>query len=171
MKILMLLRLPIKSDFNTQLIKPSKIFVYGEYLFMSEENKGIHILDNSDPKNPAPINFIAIPGNKDLIVKGDHLLADSYYDLLVIDIKNPRQPQLLSRNEEAFPVNMRNAEGQVLVGFDYQEVTEKVDCQSSFVDNGVFFFDDNNTLIAPSSVPTSFAGSKSSEGTTAGISE
>ena len=162
------LRLPIVSEFDAPLIKPSKIFVHGNYLFMSEENYGIHILDNRDPENPFAVNFIPIPGNKDLIVKGDHLLADSYYDLLVIDIQEPTQPRLLSRNQEVFPVTMKNNDGEALVGFTYEEVTEKVDCQSFLFSDQTFFFDDHDLLIAPSAVPTSFAGSKSSDGTRAG---
>jgi len=135
---------------------------------MSEENYGIHILDNRDPENPIAVNFIPIPGNKDLIVKGDYLLTDRYYDLLVIDIQEPRQPKLLSRNQEVFPVTIKNNDGEALLEFNYEEVTEKVDCQSFLFSNQTFFFDDNDVLIAPATVPTSFAGSKSADCARAG---
>ncbi len=161
------LRLPIVSDYQAEIIQPSKIFVSGDYLFVSEEDHGIHILDNTDTRNPRQMNFIAIPGNKDLIIKDDRLLADSYYDILVIDVQDPLNPRLLSRNEEVFPVSFHNGE-DVLVGFKYEEVTERVDCQSRFFDGEMFFFDHNNNLIAPAAVPVSFSGARSQQGTQAG---
>src|SRR5688500_14651761 len=44
---------------------PGKIYIYGNYLFISEVNKGIHIVDNTNPSAPRFINFINIPGNVD----------------------------------------------------------------------------------------------------------
>ena len=162
------LRLPIISEFNATIIQPTKIFVYEDLLFMSEENYGIHIIDNSDPANPENINFIAIPGNRDLIVKDNHLLADSYYDLLVIDIEDPRNPQLVARNQEVFPSSLKDDEGNYLVGFTYEEVTETVACEARLFDAETHFFDHNEDLIAPSAVPTSFSGAKTQSGTAAG---
>ena len=161
-------RLPIVNNYDAPIIQPSKVFVYEELLFMSEENHGIHILDNANPQNPQNLNFLAIPGNKDLIVKDDQLFADSYYDLLVIDIANPLQPQLIARNELVFPANLQDKDGNYLVGFSYEEVTERVTCEEQLFDAETHFFDYNQDLIAPSAVPTSFSGAKSQSGTTAG---
>ncbi len=161
-------RIPVVSDYSATIIQPSKIFVYENLLFMSEENHGIHIIDNTDPANPENLNFIAIPGNKDLIVVDGQLHADSYYDLLVIDIKDPRNPQLIARNQEVFPSSLRDDQGNYLVGFTYEEVTEKVNCESQLFDAQTHFFDHNEDLIAPSAVPTSFSGAQSKNGAAAG---
>lgn len=68
------------------LVNTGKIYCYGNYIFLSEVDKGIHIIDNSDPSNPVNVSFINIPGNQDLAVNGQYLYADSYSDLVVFDI-------------------------------------------------------------------------------------
>lgn len=85
-----------------ELEKPGKIYFYNQMLFVNEVNKGIHIIDNSDPSSPVNLGFINIPANKDIAIKGDLLYADSYSDLLVFDIKNVQQPELLSRVDGVF---------------------------------------------------------------------
>lgn len=85
-----------------ELKNPGKIYFYDQMLFVNEENKGVHIIDNSDPSAPVNLGFINIPANIDIAVKGDLLYADSYSDLLVFDIENVQQPELLSRVEGVF---------------------------------------------------------------------
>src|SRR6478609_10078171 len=62
--------------------KPGKIFVKGNYIFLNELDKGVHIIDYSNPSAPSNIAFIAIPGNEDIAVQGDYLYADLYADLV-----------------------------------------------------------------------------------------
>jgi len=45
-----------------QIENPGKIYVGEDFLLIGEENKGIHVVDNSDPKNPTQVNFINIHG-------------------------------------------------------------------------------------------------------------
>ncbi|MDQ6608758.1 MAG: hypothetical protein M3Y85_02955 [Bacteroidota bacterium] len=66
-----------------------KLNVYGNYIFLNEAGKGIHIIDNATPSSPKNIGFITIPGNVDLAVKGSYLYADSYSDLVTFDISSP----------------------------------------------------------------------------------
>jgi hypothetical protein len=68
-----------------------KIYIRGNYIYINDLNKGIHILDNSDPRHPFQIAFLAIPGNQDMAIKGNTLYADMYQDLLAIDISDPRK--------------------------------------------------------------------------------
>jgi hypothetical protein len=82
-----------------------KIYVYGQYIFLNELNKGVHVIDNSNPKNPEQIGFIDIPGNVDIAVKGNILLADFYTDLVAIDISNPAQSKLVKVVPNVFQVN------------------------------------------------------------------
>src|SRR5688500_16029971 len=55
------LRASVASESPRLLINPGKIYVYGQYLFVNEIDKGIHVINNSDPSNPANIAFINIP--------------------------------------------------------------------------------------------------------------
>lgn len=81
---------------------PGKIYIKDHYLFINEVQKGIHIYDNSTPSAPKQISFINIPGNGDLAVKDNMLYADSYMDLVAIDISNPENPVEVGRKQEAF---------------------------------------------------------------------
>ena len=84
---------------------PGKIYLLDPYIFVNERGKGVHIIDNSDPKNPNNLAFIDIPGNYDIAAKGNWLYADNVTDLLVFDISNPKTPKLTKRIANAIPVN------------------------------------------------------------------
>ncbi|AFL86233.1 hypothetical protein Belba_3750 [Belliella baltica DSM 15883] len=85
-----------------ELENPGKIYIYNDFLLINEPQKGIHVLDNSNPSNPVSINFIKIPGNVDLAVNSNMLYADNYLDLLVFDISDPRNIQQVKRVEDVF---------------------------------------------------------------------
>ena len=74
------------------LTSPGKIFYYKGYLLINEMNQGIHVIDNSNPASPQNIGFIEIHGNLDMAVHNDILYADSYLDLVAIDITTPNPP-------------------------------------------------------------------------------
>lgn len=97
------LRSAVKMVSAKTLENPGKIYFKGSYIFVNEELKGIHVLDNSDPQNPQNIGFIEIPGNVDMAVKNNILYADSYIDLVAIDISNITAPREVSRVEKVFP--------------------------------------------------------------------
>ncbi|MEZ4632913.1 MAG: hypothetical protein R2880_19745 [Deinococcales bacterium] len=79
-----------------------KIYLHHNYLLINEPQKGIHILDNSEPQNPQKLSFIAIPGNVDLLVRDEVLYADNYVDLIALDISNPSNVTLIKRIENVF---------------------------------------------------------------------
>lgn len=84
---------------------PGKIYILDRYLFVNEMGKGVHIIDNSDPKNPKNLSFISILGNYDIAAKGTWLYADNATDLLVFDISNPVEPKLSKRIANAIPMH------------------------------------------------------------------
>ena len=89
----------IKSNSAQQIQSPGKLFLYGNYIFLNEIDKGVHIIDNTNPSAPVVKAFIEIPGNLDIAVKGNTLYADLFTDLVVIDITNP----LAARFEKFIP--------------------------------------------------------------------
>lgn len=97
------LRLAVKSAPASELINPGKIYFKDNYIFIVEEMKGIHIFDNTNPANPVNQAFIEVPGNADIAVKGDILFADSYIDLVAIDISNPASIRETGRVQKVFP--------------------------------------------------------------------
>src|SRR2546423_15636520 len=74
-KNLSAVRKEMKSQAPQPLFNTGKIYVYGNYIFLNEVNKGIHIIDNTDRTNPINLSFINVPGNVDLAVKGNYLYA------------------------------------------------------------------------------------------------
>jgi hypothetical protein len=86
-------RAEMRSSAPRAINDQGKIFTFGNYIFMNEISKGIHIIDNTNPSAPKNISFISIPGNVDLAVKGFHLFADSYSDIVVFDISDPKNVQ------------------------------------------------------------------------------
>ena len=82
--------------------KTGKIYIYNDYLFINEPNKGIHIYSNTNLNNPVNISFLQIPGNIDLAVHNNILYADSYIDLLAFDITAINNIKLVKRTPEVF---------------------------------------------------------------------
>lgn len=131
------MRQPVKSTAATAIETAGKIYIQGNYLFVNEKYKGIHVYDNTNPASPVNLSFIDIPGNVDLAVKGNYLYADNYVDLVVLDISNITSPIEVARVEDIFPYTIPDALGSypisgidqeqgVIVGWQVQEVTEEV---------------------------------------------
>ena len=97
------LRDAVKMTAARDLVNPGKIYFKDGYIFINEELKGIHIIDNRNPQNPQNIGFVEIPGNVDIAVKENILYADSYVDLVAIDISNVNNPEEVHRVEDIFP--------------------------------------------------------------------
>ncbi|MEO5995741.1 MAG: hypothetical protein ABIN89_03470 [Chitinophagaceae bacterium] len=92
----------IKSNASREFTNPGKLFIRGNYIFLNEVDKGIHIIDNSNPASPKNISFIDIPGNMDLAVKGNILYADLYTDLVAIDITDPLRVEVKKIVDNSF---------------------------------------------------------------------
>lgn len=149
-------------DQSRDIVNPGKIFVSGDLLIVGEEGEGVHVFDNSNPENPQNILFMNIPGNREFYVNEGRLYAETYYDMVLIDISTISQPVLVSRIENVFSPEIYNDQGEALIGFRFEDVTEKLDKNESYYElitqNTVNYFDYNDILIPESSVPASFAG-------------
>lgn len=131
------IRASVKSEAPRNITAPGKMYFKDATIFISEVNKGIHIIDNNNPANPQNIGFINIPGNHDLSIKGNILYADSYVDLVAIDISNLSDVSILDREENVFPYGW-NHEGLwadpdsgIAIDWVEEEIVETVDCGSN----------------------------------------
>ncbi len=110
-----------------------KIYIKGKFIYLNEINKGIHVIDNSNPALPKKIAFLSIPGNLDIAIKGNILYADMYDDLLALDISDVHHAKLTSTLSGFFSgrryVNgfMANLDGQVAVDWNEKDTTVFVD--------------------------------------------
>lgn len=158
-------RANIKSNAPRELKNTGKLYMYGNYIFLSETDKGIHVIDNSNPASPRNTAFIDIPGTLDLAVKGNTLYADLYTDLITIDISNPANVVLKKVTENVFAYRywgggFSNNTNNVIVDWQKRDTTVTQSC-----DNGLVFAMDNTVFLASSSsgsaasAPTGVGGS------------
>ena len=74
----------------------------GTRLYVVELGIGVHVYNNSDPRNPVGISFITIPGVTTIEVRGDRLYADNFTDLVTIDVSDPNNARLVDRDAGLF---------------------------------------------------------------------
>jgi hypothetical protein len=119
-----------------EITHPGKIYFKDDFLFVNEYGKGIHVIDNSDPANPEKIAFYEIMGNVDMAIKGNILYADSYIDLVAIDItdiNNPVEvgrlknifPEVVPEGDNWYPYAMVDNTKGVITGWEVKTVTEE----------------------------------------------
>lgn len=117
------LRSSVKVSPPQSLQKPGKIYFKDNLIFINEELKGIHIVDNKDPGSPAFIGFIEVPGNVDMAIRDNILYADSYVDLVAFDISNPEDIQNVGRLKDIFPPVIPPTID--IYGINYDEINEE----------------------------------------------
>lgn len=124
-------------------------YVYEQYLFMVEDGKGLHIIDNSDSRNPQPVTWMEVPGGQGLAVRNNILYMNQYTDLVAFDLTDPEKPEYISRTENVFEpgsVFTRDlGNGNFVASWSANGERRVVDCnspnggQSVFEERGVFF--------------------------------
>ncbi|RDY59339.1 LVIVD repeat-containing protein [Flagellimonas nanhaiensis] len=97
------------------IVQSGKIYAYKNYIFVNDVGRGLHVLDNSNPALPEKIAFIKLEGNNDISIKNDKLYADSYGDLVIMDISDINNIGDVKRLENAI-----YQEFWCTVGFDVE---------------------------------------------------
>ena len=139
-------RANIKSNAPKDIQNPGKIFIIGNYIFLNEVDKGIHVIDNSNPSSPKNISFIDVPGNVDLAVKGNILYADLYTDLVTLDISNPLNVIVKQYNDGVFPSRaysngFSGDSTKVVVDWEERDTTVIEDCGiNRWYDSGGIYY-------------------------------
>lgn len=73
------------SGNTTTLTSAGKTYVNGNYLFVIDNYRGVHIFDQTDKQNPIRVVFIPVPGALTLSIQGDELYINSFTDFVVIN--------------------------------------------------------------------------------------
>ncbi|MGB3077616.1 MAG: hypothetical protein WBB31_00950 [Saprospiraceae bacterium] len=137
------MRVPASFGAARGLESPGKIFYYKGYLLINEMNKGIHVIDNSNPQSPVNIGFIDLPGTLDMAVNNDILYADNYLDLVGIDISNPTAPVEVSRVNDVFQsFYTYNDQLGYLVEYVPTPTKLTIDCNDINWGRGIWFNED-----------------------------
>ncbi len=103
-----------------------KIYIRGSYLFINEVHKGFHVYDNSDPKAPVALRFLAVPGATDIGVRNEVMYINQATDLIAVVYDTTAQSlKVTKRIPKIFP-KLRSPDGflpfdlannQVVVGW------------------------------------------------------
>lgn len=129
-------RANIKSNSPKELERTGKFYIFGNYIFLNEIDRGIHVIDNSNPSSPQNVAFIDIPGNMDIAVKGNILYADLYTDLVALDISNPSNVTVKKIVENLFPNrywgSFTASGDQVIAEWKRIDTTVVEDCDGMF---------------------------------------
>jgi len=163
-----------KSD-PIEISQPGKIYFKDNYLFVNETGKGIHVIDNSDPANPSKTAFYEILGNVDMAISGNILFADSYIDLVAIDISDIENPVEIDRIENIFPdivpegdkwypyANVDKSQG-VIVDWEIRTITEERELGRSW---GGSLYTDNMTFTQAAEVGAKWSAGAGTAGSMA----
>ena len=132
-----------------------RIYFKDGILYINESGKGIHIIDNKNPKSPRPLSFLHIPGNYDLAIRGNTLYADSYVDLVAFDISDLANIKEVNRIEKLF--NNYSTLG-MMVSSDKGILTEwrkveqvsvrETDCNAIYQPWGGIYYDRGVAMLA-----------------------
>lgn len=83
-------------------VNAGKIYVKDNLIYQCETGKGIHIIDNTNSANAKRIAFLSVKGSEEISIKGNLLYTNNYYDLVTIDISDPKKSRIVARNKNAF---------------------------------------------------------------------
>ncbi len=160
-------RKDVSAEAARELKVPGKMYFYKNYLLINELREGIHVIDNSNPAAPLTIGFLKIPGNVDMAIRNNVLFADSYTDLVAVNIENILQPKTVERRQNAFNGFQVDATNGIVTS--YVETKEKlvIDCndpnwgRSSFFVGGDVFSADATNVGVLNGVPVKTSGNSS----------
>lgn len=141
-------RSSVSSDAGHGITNAGKVFFKDNFLFINNREDGIHVIDNRDPGSPVNLAYINIPGNRELAISGNTLFADSYTDLVIIDVTDPTNaveigretgvfPQVLPQHDPNYRVQQPDINAGVVVGWELQTISEVVEnghSQDGFID-------------------------------------
>jgi len=150
-------RSSVKITSPRDIVESGKIYTYEDFVLVNDVNKGIHIIDNSNPVNPSKKAFIEILANKDMEVRGDFLYADSLMDVVVFNISDLNNITEVSRVKDVFPgflpfpdlenveVNYESYnydEDKILVSWDIKQEYREVELEPEIFIDVAFSSDD-----------------------------
>ncbi|MEQ1553544.1 MAG: hypothetical protein ABL929_05160 [Ferruginibacter sp.] len=85
------------------IVNGGKIATIGNKLYQVETDKGIHIIDITNPSAPIKIGFIKNNLCRELTLKGNYIYTNNLTDLVVLDVSIANSVTVTSRVGNAFP--------------------------------------------------------------------
>ena len=170
-------RAQIKAGDPVAIQQPGKFCLWGNFIFLNEPLKGIHVIDNTDPVHPKNVSFINIPGNNELAIQGNALFADVYGDLVSFDISNPAAAVAKNFVSNAFPERsnyylpagstMNTDSIRVVASWKYKDTTVSYNTVSNLYPGGVMYSGCVNCAFNVAPGPASSSAGTGQNGSTA----
>jgi hypothetical protein len=89
---------------SREIEQPGKIWVYNDYVFVIEQYRGIHVIDNSNSSDPVNLAFIQVDGCTDVAVNQGLIYANNAVDLIGIRTDlDQKSITVVSRNRNVLP--------------------------------------------------------------------
>jgi hypothetical protein len=86
------------------IVKSGKIYIFDNFLFISEVNDGFHVYNYQNPTNPVPLVYIKAPGATDLAIRNNILYINQATDLITLKFNNQTSAfEFMHRNLNVFP--------------------------------------------------------------------
>jgi len=163
----------IKGNSGQPIDSIGRIYIKDQYIYLNEPEKGIHIIDNSDPAHPRQTAFLNIPGNEEIAIKGNTLYADLFRDLVAIDISNPLNINVTGTAHNAFLDRYDGVGGyttvnngviadsnMILTGYIRKDSTINTDAPKNvnLWGGGIFFYTPSTNSLSSSSTGNSGNG-------------
>lgn len=131
------LRDAVVLDNAVTLKNPGKIYFKDDFIFIVEEQEGIHVYDNTNPSSPVKKTFIVIPGVVDISISGYYLYADSYIDIIVMNISDIDNIYPVGRVQDVLPYTVPATDNDlpmaaidedkgVVIDWEVKKIREKV---------------------------------------------
>ena len=162
-------RAMVKISEPRAITEAGKIYTYGDYVFINDDQKGVHIIDNTDHRNPVKIKFLEIPLNTDIAVKDNMLFANSAMDLVVFDLSDMNNIKEEGRMKNVFPnhnsripanatfVDSDNFNSETDVVMGYLMETRKIEMANEAVWGDAFFSNSDANSVGGSGTGGSLA--------------
>jgi hypothetical protein len=151
---------PAREIFTT-----GKLVWKDHYIFLNDVDRGVHIIDITDPYKPKQVSFIAIPGCVDLAVNGNFLYADCYTELVTVDISDPLNVRLKEFIPGVFQprayLGFRPDTSRVITEWIRVDTVIRNDFDASLKSGGSFLFSASSGMMtmAPGAASIGLAGS------------
>lgn len=132
------LRNAVALEENVPLENPGKIYFKDDYIFIIEELKGIHVFDNHDPSSPVEKPFVKVPGVVDMAMTGNHLYADSFVDLVVLDVSDVEDIREVGRVKDILPYTVPPVDNDFPMGYIDKDKGLVVDWELKIIKERVY---------------------------------
>lgn len=99
---------------------PGQIYLLGDLIFLNDVGKGIHIIDNTDPSNPVNRGFLQVQGSENIVVRNGIVYVNQYNSLLAIDVNDPDNIEIVSRDLDVLKSGQYNDQLPPLSGYYFE---------------------------------------------------